>query len=456
MSEQELVPYDGPSGLVLLHNHTVFSTLDGVATPEQYFSLCKEREWPAIAITEHGTMSSVPDNYFASKANGVKAIIGCEIYFNDYEPLRVQLGTQAKVKEQPEPLQERIRRNRHLTVLAKNATGVSNLIKLTTQAYETGFYYKPRIWYDKLLEYKEGLIILSGCLNGPVSHEIHKKRIKNDDGIGPGALDYVKKFKDDFGDDYYIELQMPCLPPEDGNTTSWDLPVFWTLNAIAKKFGIKTILANDSHYITRRDYAIQTVMMAIDQGVTVNSPDLFHVNSDEQYFKTRHELWHTFKTKGYCKNVSDADFHAMCDNTIYLAEGCDPYKPDTSPKVPNLPDAANELKRKVVKALIEKGLHKDKTVFIIDNKKVTYVDQVKIELDRFIEKGFASYFLVTEDLIKFSIDQSWPVGPRGSVGGSLVCYLLGITSQDPCIWGLSFSRFLSPSRGGYMLNIKAE
>ena len=101
-------------------------------------------------------------------------------------------------------------------------------------------------------------------------------------------------------------------------------------------------------------------------------------------------------------------------------------------------------------------LHLDNTKYIVDNREVTYLDQVKIELSRFIEKEFESYFLITADLVKFNIDNGMPVGPRGSVGGSLVCYLLGITSQDPLKWGLSFNRFLSPSRGGYMLNIKAE
>ena len=452
----ELVPYDGPSSLVALHAHTVYSTLDGVATPEQYFATCKERGYPAMAITEHGSLASMPDNFLAAKDNGIKYIPGCEIYFNDYEPLRREMHERGEkmgeLKVTNPDLSERIRRNRHLTVLAKNAKGVENLTKLTTQAYETGFYYKPRIWFDKLVEYGEGLSILSGCLNGPVAHEIRKRRLRTEDKRG--ALDYVEKFKYHFGDDYRIELQQPCLIDLPGMP---DHEVFTFLNAISNKYKIGKAIANDSHYLERRDFEVQKVMMAVDQGLTVDSPDLFHVNSSEQYFKTRHELWHTFKTNPYSKYVSDSDFHAMCDGTLEVAERCDNYKPDRSPKVPELLNANADLKRQIGLELRRRGLDKSKRVFVCDNRSVTYIEQARLELNRFIEKNFASYFLITANLIKYSIETlKCPVGPRGSVGGSLVCYLLGITSIDPLLWGLSFDRFLSPSRGGTMLNLKPE
>ena len=451
------IKYDGPPKFVHLHTHTVYSTLDGVATPEQLFAACKEREWPALAITEHGHMASVPDNYFAAKENGIKYIAACEIYFNDWEPKRRELSEQNiginEIKAENNGLYERIRRNRHLTVLAMNNVGVTNLIKLTTQAYTTGFYYRPRIWLDKLLEYSEGLIVLSGCLNGPVSHEIRKgKNLRN--GEGYGALDYVEKFAAALGDRYFIELQMPCLPASDADCD--DAEVFAALNAIAKKYKRKPVLTCDGHYLDRRDFQIQKVMMAIDQGLTVDSPDLFHVNSDEQFFKTREELWNTFKTRRYSKYVTDQEFHEMCDNTLLVAEMCDNYKPDRSPKVPALDDAKDTLVKCVMDELKRRGLLDDTRKFVVDNRQVTYREQATIELKRFCEKNFQSYFLITQDLIQFSLKNGWPVGPRGSVGGSLVCFLLGITSLDPLMWGLSFDRFLSPSRGGYMLNIKAE
>jgi DNA polymerase-3 subunit alpha len=190
----------------------------------------------------------------------------------------------------------------------------------------------------------------------------------------------------------------------------------------------------------------------------MDSPELFHVNSNEQYFKTRAELYETFKTRGYCDGsiATDAEFEVMCDNTIKVAERCSNFKPDTAPKIPTNSGDVQLLKESVMRALVRRGLHSNPKKYTVDNRSVTYLEQARIELDRFIEKGFASYFIITQDFIRHGVENGWPFGPRGSVGGSLVCYLLGIHELDPLKWGLSFDRFLSPSRGGNMLNIKAE
>lgn len=458
--------YTGTSQFVHLHNHTVFSVLDGVASPEQYAKECSKRGYPAMSATEHGHMASVPDMYFAFKQHNVKYIAGCEIYYNDYEPVRQNLTEQgAKLRSmewklENAELSQRINRNRHLTVLCKNEKGVENLIKLTTQAYKTGLYgagtkQYNRIWFEKLCEHKEGLIILSGCLNGPVSHELRFKQVKNRDGTVirerdkkerlTAAVDYIKKFKKAFGEDYYIELQMPGV--ED------DVQVFKSLVQLADSFKIKTVLANDCHYLQRKDFQLQKVMMAIEQETTVDSPDLFHVNSDEQYMKTRAELWSRFKNNGYSNGIPDSDFELMCDNTLEIADKCKNIKFDSSPKIPDISDADNTLKVLVAKRLKELGLDRIKDRFFIDGKEVTYLEQAKLELNRFIDKGFSSYFLITREIINYGRNQGWPFSPRGSAGGSLVCYLLGIHVIDPMKWDLSFDRFLSPSRGGYMLNI---
>ena len=377
--KREMVPYDGPTEFVHHHNHTIYSMLDGVSSPAELFKVTKERGWKALTITEHGHLASMPDNYIEAEANGIKAIVGSEIYYNDKEPLRQEMhqkldeATAAKNKdniakyklanlklsENPEDrdLHNRIVRNRHLTVLAKNPKGVENLIKLTTQAYKTGFYYKPRIWFEKLAEHREGLVVLSGCLNGPVSFELRHKRLE-------AAENYVKRFIDVFGGDYYIELQMPCLVHDPESGTIPDYAVFWMLCSLAKKYNLKTILANDSHYISRIGFDTQRLMMAIDQGMTEDSKDLFHVNSSEQFYKTRAELWHTFKTNKYSQRVTDAEFHAMCDNTILLAQECQHNKPDKSPKIPHLQNENEALRKIVAGELISRGLHKDKTKYI--------------------------------------------------------------------------------------------
>lgn len=458
--------YSGPSEFVHLHNHTVFSALDGVATPEQYAEQCYKRGYPAMSATEHGHMASVPDMYLAFKKYNLKYIAGSEIYFNDYEPTRQQLIAENVKIRSPEwrqnnlELSQRINRNRHLTVLCKNETGFRNLIKLTTQAYSTGLYglgrtQYNRIWFEKLCEHKEGLIILSGCLNGPVCHELRLKEIKDREGNIirertkkeriEGAVKYIKQFKKVFGEDYYMELQMPGVADDE--------QVFRMLVQLADMYKIKLVLANDCHYLTRQDFILQKVMMAIEQETTIDSPDLFHVNSDEQYMKTRGELWARFKNNGYSNGIDDRVFEEMCNNTLLVADKCEHLKVDMSPKIPEIENAETQLKTFVAKKLKDLKLDKDTRRFLIDGREVTYLEQAKIELQRFIDKGFASYFLITKDLIDYGRMQGWPFSARGSAGGSLVCYLLGIHVIDPMVWGLSFDRFLSPSRGGYLLNI---
>ena len=450
-AEEAQEKYPGPSQFVHLHNHTLFSILDGVAQPEQYFKGCVERDWPAFAITEHGVLNSVSDAYFAAKEHKRKYIVGCEVYFNDYEPLRrdrLNSGWKmADIKKDDEELAMRMTRNRHLTVLCKNMTGYTNLLEINKQAWEFGFYYRPRVWFDLLAKYHEGLIILSGCLNGPVCHELRMGNL-NSKGYVVGAVDYIDKFHKVFGEDYYIELQMPCIQEIN------DVKVFRQLVAIADIKGIKTVISNDCHYLDRRDFQTQKIMMAISQGTTVDDPNLFHVNSSEQYFKTRYELRATFQERGYGDKVPLSVFEQACDNSLEIADKCDTFKPNMEPKLPRLKNAEQELAKLCNKALVEKGHKKDKNKYLVDGREVTYAEQTKIELERFIKKGFASYFLITRDLIKCSHDNDWPLGPaRGSAGGSLVCYLLGIQSLDPLKWGTSFNRFLSPSRGGYMLKV---
>jgi len=233
-----------------------------------------------------------------------------------------------------------------------------------------------------------------------------------------------------------------------------DESVFRWLIAIADKFKIPTILANDCHYLQRKDFELQKLMMAVAQDTTMDSPNLFHVNSSEQFMKSRAELWATFKNGGYSNGVGDSEFETMCDNTLLIADRCDPFEVDTSPKIPEIDDADNEIRLITATALHVGGYDKDTRKFLIDGKEVTYVDQAKIELNRFIDKGFSSYFLITRELVAYGREQGWPFSPRGSAGGSLVCYLMGIHTLDPMLWGLSFDRFLSPSRGGYMLDIE--
>ncbi len=454
--------YPGPTDLVHLHTHSIFSPLDGIASPTDYMKRCVELEMPAVAITDHGSLASFPDAFFASQEHGVKFIPGCEAYYSDYhgELKEFQASGQkwASLKLVDPDRYERLRKQRHLTVLSRNQVGYRNLIHMTSEAWEIGFYYKPRIWLDRLDKYRDGLLTLTGCLNGPLCHEIRQAYMAMKERNTAAAKRYLEiakswlhKMREIFGDNLYLEMQMPGKDLE-GSIEAFSMCADWS-----DKFGIKGVLTNDCHYIKREDFGIQKCMMAIDQNTTMDNPELFIVNSDEQFFKTRADLRTTFYDEGYNKDVKINKFEEICDNTLEAAEKCDGFKPDLDPKLPSIPDANRKLMLLAFDRLKERELFNDQTKYHMDGEMVTHKQQVEKELIRIISKGFASYFIITMDLVQFSRDKDWDVGPaRGSAGGSLLCYLLGIHDLNPLKWKLSFNRFLSPSRGGYLLNVYAK
>ncbi len=442
-----------------LHVHTQFSPLDGVASPLDLMNECKARDWPAIAFTDHGNMATVPDAYFASQETGVKYIAGCELYFNDLHPFWVQYQkdghTIAELKrgnEEDVKKAENIRKNRHITVLCKNMVGYRNLLQLMQVGWSEGFYYKPRIWMDALDKHKEGLIVLTGCLNGPISWEV-----RNQDKSA--LIQVARRMMEVMGSDLYLEFQMP------GKDIENSLEVFNVLAAIRRKFKLNGVITNDVHYVTKKDFHLQKVLMAIDQNTNLADPEFWCIDSDYLYLKTREELRETFYEDGFDANMAIGEFEELCDNTIVVAEKCDTFKPDLSPKLPSIPDADAKLIIAVQQALKDKGLDgEDAKKYLMDGREVTHAGQSGVELRRIIEKGFSSYFLIMSDIITHATKNlDAQIGPaRGSAGGSLICYLLGIHHIDPLKWGaagggiLSFDRFLSPSRGGHMLNIKME
>jgi DNA polymerase-3 subunit alpha len=442
--------YTGPTDFTHLHSHTIFSLLDGVATPNDYFSKCVENKWSALAITEHGVLNSIPDAYFASKQFGIKFVAGCEFYFCNYDDLRKDmLNKGIKVNEwrkNNKDWSDRIYRHRHITILAKNEVGYGNMLALNILAWKDGFYRKPRIWMDALGKHKEGLIVLSGCMNGAIIHEILHDNLhgkKTNEGEIVGAIAYAKKFKEIFGDDFYIELQMPGVEN--------DVRLFKILTIIAQQLKIKTVLTNDCHYLDSKDAFVQKVMMAIDQDTTVYDSELFYTKTNEQYFKTRAQLWDKYTTGNYGKGFSNDLFEKSCDATLEIADKCTTFKINLDSKLPKVHNADVELAKLALAGLKSKSFDKDNTKYQMDGKMVTYREQMVSELRLFKEKDFSSYFLITRNLVKAS---PLPPGPgRGSAGGSLVCFLIDIHAINPFMWGTSFARFLSPSRGGNMLNV---
>jgi DNA polymerase-3 subunit alpha len=320
--------YTGTSDFCHLNVHTVFSPLIGVASPDNYAKQCKRNGQLAIAATEHGNMASVPDMHFACKKNGIKYIPGCELHWNDYEPERKKHYTEGlnDLKRTNEDLFTRIMRNRTLTVLCKNDVGFHNLVKLTTLATKHGFFHMPRVWFEELVKYKEGLIILSGGMNGPIAHELYldidgkeiegarhdRSNISKTDGskLDLSAVGYSKKFKKEFGDDFYIEIQMPCMPE------IYDNKIFRAQILLADKLGIQLVLTNSCYYLNSEDIEIQRIMVAIAQKTHIDDPNLVFRDTDQQWLKSRAELWATFKNNKYSTNVSDETFETICDNTL--------------------------------------------------------------------------------------------------------------------------------------------
>lgn len=459
--------YTGPSEFVHLNLHSTYSPLSGVASVDQYTDKAAELGHTAMAVTEEGNVASVPDAYFACKSKKMKYICGCVVYYNDYEPIRQEM---VKLDQNVQDLRrtnvdlfQRISKNRSLTILCKNKTGFNNLIKLTTSAWKEGLFGRPRVWFKQLVEHKEGLIILSGGPNGPIEHELYldlySKEMTGETQFNRTTADrtykqYVEMFKAEFGDDFYLELQMPCMPE------LYDDKIFRLQHVIAKQNGLKCVLTNAVHYLQPNDQELQKVMAAIQQGTYVDDPALMISDTDQLYYKSRAELWATYQNNAYSKQMPEDWFEVLCQNTLDVAEKCEKFDPDTSPKIPDWSaieagvDADKELLKIVREQLKERGLDKIDTVFTIDGKDVTYTQQAELECQRFIDKGFASYFLITQDLVKYGKSRGWPFGPRGSAGGSLVVYLLGITSINPMLWRLSFDRFMASSRGGYMLKVK--
>jgi DNA polymerase-3 subunit alpha len=389
-----------------------------------------------MAVTDHNAMGGIPDAYLAAKGSGIKFIAGCEVYYNDKQPeIREQrrLGiTLGGHKSKDDEYRDEYVRNRHVTILTANQTGYQNLIRMMTESWEIGFYYKPRTWFEHIVNHRDGLIVLSGCLNGPICHCLRKGDTKK-------ALQYLVRFKEAFAENFYVEVQMPGPDLEDA------VPTFLSLMRFAKKTGTKTVLTNDCHYLKREDFPIQKLLMAIEQNLMWDDPNLFHVNSDEQFMKTRSELRKTFLEQGYAiGGITQKDFEDACDNTIEVASRCTGFKPDTSLKLPTIPDADKELTKLILLGLRRIGKQDDPV----------YLERTKKELRMILEKGFSSYFLITKDLIDHSRSIGYEIGPgRGSVGGSLVAYLTEITTIDPIIYKLNFERFISPSRGGNLLKV---
>lgn len=385
---------------VHLHVHTEYSILDGAARYKKLIKTCKEMGMPAVAMTDHGNMYAAVNFYKECKAQGIKAIIGCEFYVT--EDLHVKSG-KPKLS--------------HLILLAKNETGYKNLSMLNSIAFIDGFYYKPRIDYKTLAQYHEGVICLSACLAGDIPKYILRGQLKE-------AEDLVVWFKNLFGDDFYIELQNHFLEE--------DKVVNPVLKEFAKKYNIKTVATNDVHYIYREDAEMQDVLLCVQMGTTVDDPSrTLKFPNDEFYLKSYDEMAQLFPN----------DLDAL-DTTLEIADKCNvsfEFGHYHFPKF-NLP--AGKSASEYLWELIEKGVVRR------FGKHTDEIDaRIKSEMAVIEKQGFTEYFLTVWDYINYAKSVGISVGPgRGSGAGSLVAYLIGITNINPLKYDLLFERFLHSER----------
>ncbi len=361
---------------------------------------------PAVAITDHGVMYSAIEFYRVAKEVGVKALIGCEFYVHD--------GDIKEKNPSHNPLY-------HLVLIAKDKTGYMNLVKLVSIAHCEGMYYKPRVNFELIQQYSEGLICCSACLGGEVlQHLLNKDPEK--------AKATAQKYKDLFGEDYYIELQDHGL--EEQKRTNPDLI------KIAKELDIKMVITNDSHYLRKEDADWHDTLLCLQTNALKDEPNRFHFPNNEFYVKTPSELRDAFKW------MDSETFDECIKNTVDIAEKCHlTLLGDKSPlphyEVPSGHTVETYLDLKVHEGLKER----------YGDVPPEIEKRVKYELGIIEQMGFSAYFLITWDFIHFAKTNDIPVGPgRGSAAGSVVAYALGITDLDPIEHHLLFERFLNPER----------
>lgn len=391
---------------VPLHLHSEYSLLDGAIKLKDLCKFAKENDMPAVAVTDHGVMYGAIDFYRTAKELGVKPIVGCEFYIYDGE---ISEKNSSKTHLN------------HLVLIAKDKQGYANLVKLVSIAHVEGFYYKPRINFELIKKYSEGLICLSACVQGELADLILKKELLK-------AKETAKKYKDLFKDDYYIEIQDHGLDKQKRSNPD--------LINIAKELDIKLVITNDSHYLKKEDADWHDTLLCLQTNALKADENRFHFPNNEFYVKTVSELRDSFKW------LDSETFEKAIANTVEVAEKCHLIiemgkSPLPQYEVPKEHTVESYLEAKVREGLKQK--YKEITPEI--------EDRVKYELGVIEQMGFSAYFLITWDFINFAKESGIPVGPgRGSAAGSIVAYALNITELDPIQHNLLFERFLNPER----------
>lgn len=388
---------------VHLHSHTEYSLFDGISRIGELVSHVKEMGQTALAITDHGVMYGAVYLYKECIKQGIKPIIGCEIYVT--RGSRFDKSGNGKEKLA------------HLILLAENNEGYQNLIKICSKAWTEGYYHRPRADHELLEKYHEGLIVTSACVGGEVPQAILN-------GDMDEARKVIEFYINTFGkDNYFLEIQNHGLPEE--------AAVRPVLASLAKEYGLGLVATNDFHYTKKEDARSQEIKLCISTGKTLDDPYHFHFANDEFYCKSGDEM-----------RAILGNFPGAIGNTRVIADRCNVELTFGEHKLPSFDVPEGETAASYLRKLCEKAL--PERYAVVTDKERSRMDY---ELGVIDKMGFSDYFLIVMDFIHYAKSHGIPIGPgRGSAAGSIVSYLLHITEVDPLRFDLLFERFLNPAR----------
>ncbi|MCT4662975.1 MAG: DNA polymerase III subunit alpha [Tissierellales bacterium] len=388
------------SDFVHLHVHTEYSLLDGSAKVSKIIEKTKELGMKALAITDHGVMYGIVNFYKEAKKQGIKPILGCEIYVVDGD-------NTSKVRK---PLY-------HLVLLAENEIGYQNLMKIVSESHVNGFYYKPRVNHEYIAKYSEGIIALSACLGGEVQTYLNQGQYEK-------AKKSALRYKEIFGqDNFYLELQdHGMLEQKEVNNK---------LIELSEEVDIELVATNDVHYIEKTDAKVHDALLCIQTGKIIKDEERMKFPSDEFYLKSPNEM----------KSLFPHQLKAL-QNTVDIADRCEVELDFDTLHLPHFEVPEGYTNQEYLRELCRRGLE-ERYENITDEIK----ERLEFELTTIEKMGYVDYFLIVWDFIKYAKDRDIIVGPgRGSAAGSIVSYALDITEIDPLEYNLLFERFLNPER----------
>ena len=388
---------------VHLHVHTEYSLLDGACRISGMMDRVKELGQNAIAITDHGVMYGCIDFYKEAKAAGVKPIIGCEVYV-------ARRGMEDRVHGIDNE-------SYHLVLLCENRKGYENLCLLVSEAFQRGFYGKPRVDLELLRKHHEGLIALSACLAGSIP-----QYLLNEDY--DAALAYAKELSDIFGEgNFFLEMQDHGIPEQ--------RPVNQGVQRLARETGLPLVITNDAHYLRKEDAKMQDVLLCVQTGKTVDDPDRMKFETEEFYLKSEEEMRQLFPG---------------CDeaigNTAKIAERCNLEFVFNEYHLPSFPVPEGYTNEEYFRKLCLDGFAER-----YPHAPAEYIERLEYEIGVISRMGYVNYYLIVWDFIRYAKENGIPVGPgRGSGAASIVAYCMHITEVDPMKYALIFERFLNPER----------